>query len=353
MYPAFRSNRSALAFCLLLIFLLALPVILSWMPPLSDEQEFISMSNQVGPIGWDAQQIYEDPKDADVVFLGSSRIMEGIRADLVEKSFSAHLGRPAHIAMLALNWPGEDLHYYMLRDYLQHHHAALIVWNLPQPGSFTNEPHVQSSHWVRFDRNDNTLSSLPLRDRLSLYCEMVFGAPRALLAKIRPNLIGDDEKTFAAYGRYKNEDPERRLGYYGTPFVQDSMPVPSIGDGAMISVNSPLLDNTGPYPEPYQLHYIQAIVDLAKQHGSKLVFLHLPTVEEFGDTTLPEIASWSQVIGPDYSMIGVPGDVLFAGVTRERLPNLFANHNHFNRNGSTWFTETITPALLKAYGSNQ
>jgi len=77
----------------------------------------------------------------------------------------------------------------------------------------------------------------------------------------------------------------------------------------------------------------------------------MPEVKEFADSTIPQLAPWSKVIGPDYEMIGAPSAVLFAGLSRERFLHFYADDFHFNYNGATWFTATITPSILKAYDS--
>ena len=349
MHPAFRSKRSAVAFCVLLAFLLSLPVLLSRIGPPSREQNFISMSNNAGPVGFEAAEIYDSPGDTDVVIVGSSRVLHGIRPEIIQKGLSAHLGRPASVAVLAINWPGEDMHSYVLRDYLEHHHTRLILWNMPQAKAFNNQPHVQADHWMIYGKHEGDLSRLPVLYRPVLYGEMVFGAPRELLSKLRPNLVADDEKKVAAYNRQAHDDPEHKAGLMGAPFVADSLPGPSPDERYLVPVTSPTLKVTGPAPGPYQIRFIQGFAGLAKQYGTTLVLLHLPEVDEFGEGDLPEIASWSRLLGPNYELIGAPGKVLFAGIDRERELHFYSDDLHFNDNGATWFSEKIVPSIIEAY----
>ena len=348
MHPTFRSKRSAAAFCALLVVLLTLPVTLTWMGPPSREQNFISNSNNAGPIGFDAAQMYGSG-DSDVVIIGSSRVLLGLRPDLIQEGLSAHLGHPAVVGFLPLNWPGEDMHSYVLRDYLDHHHTRLVIWNIPQAKAYNNQPHVTADLWAIYGQHEGDLSKLPLFDRVVLYADMVFGAPRELLSKMRPNLIGEDEKDFYAYARFTHEDPEHKLGFMGTPFVTDSPPRPAADERYLIPITSPLLKVTGPAPEPYQIRFIREFADVAKQHGSTLVLLHIPEVGEYGESDLPELMSWPQMLGPDYQMIGAPGTTWFAGMDRERQQHFYADDLHFNKNGAIWFSEKIVPSIIEAY----
>ena len=348
MHPPFQSNKTAAVFCALLGFLFLLPIFLSWTGPASTEQAFAGMPDGMGPIGQDAKVMYEDPRDADIVFVGDSRVMWGIREDLVEQALSEHLGRSARVVKLVTNSAGADLQSYILREYLKRHHPALIVWMLPQPVAYANHPHRALYHVARFSQKD-AFSGLPLGDRISTYGMMVLGAPQDLLSKFRTNLVGADEKSFAAYAHYVHVDPIHKVGYRGSSFIPDKLPESRPGQLFIRPLTSPVLAVQGPSPQQYQLKYIQAFLDLAKQHGSSVVFLHMPDENEYGDTTIPQLADWAKVIGPNYQMIGVPSSELFPGLTRDQMLHFFSDDVHFNYNGSRDFTNKILESLIDAY----
>ncbi len=350
MHPAFRSTASAISFGVLLLALLSLPVVLSWMPPTSREQAFISMSDRMGPLGLDTAEIYGDSTDTDILIVGSSRIIWGIEGKRVEEALSAHLGRPAHVVKLANNWPGEDIHCYMLEDYLRHHRTTMILWNEPEPpDAFTNLPWVQAYHLLRYSQLSHSLSSLPLRDRVTLYGMMVLGAPRQLLSKFRPNLLGDDEKTFDAYARYDHILPVRKTGYNGSDFIPDSLPLSQSPSDYLVPLTSPTLSVVGPMPLAYQRHFIKEFASLADTHQTAVVLLHMPAINEFGNSNLPELAFWPNIIGSNHKLIGVPANTLFSGVSRDRLSHFYVDKDHFNFNGEIGFTDVVIPSILKAY----
>ena len=346
MLPAFRSITSVVSFCALLIGLLCLPLVTLWLGHPPREQAYAGMPNEAGPVGAHVQEIFQDSSDADVLFVGSSLVRAGIDEPTVERALSAHLGRPAHVAILALNWQGLDLQYFLLRDYLNTHHAGLIVWNLPVPGSRHVEPHVEAFHWIRFGEYSDALSGLPFRYRLALYGDMVLGAPRELLSHLRPNLLRTQEATV----------PMRsdKIGYYGREFVPepvDSAAMPTLEQ----SYEDPpyhLVQAVGPPLNPYEKHFAEKILDLTKESHTAVALLHIPIDSEEGLDYIPERSRWVDSIHTNAPMIGVTSTVLFKNVNKATFHDYYRDQ-HFNINGSLLFTRSILPAILEAYDAGQ
>jgi hypothetical protein len=333
---------SVASFCLLLAGLLCLPVVTLWLGHPSREQAYAGMPAEAGKIGANVHEIFHESSSADVLFVGSSLVRAGIDEPTVEHALSAHLGRPAHVAILALNWQGLDLQYFLLRDYLNTHTAGLVVWNLPVPGSRHVEPHVEAFHWIRFGEYSDALSGLPFRYRLALYGDMVLGAPRELLSRVRPNLLSTEE--IAA------QMTSDRIGYYGRSFVAepiDTATMPTLDE----SYEAPpyaLVHATGPALSPYEAHFARKILGLVQEKHSALVLLHIPIDSEEGLAYMPERSSWPDTLHTDAAMIGVPSSVLFDNVDRATFHDYYRDQ-HFNINGSMLFTRSILPAILKAY----
>src|SRR6516162_3063356 len=130
MRPAFKSTASAAIFCAMLLLLLALPFVTLWIGHPSREQAYADMLGETsGQLGMAIRTTFSDPGDADILLLGSSLLEAGVDIPTLETALSAHLGRPARIKILALNWQGLDEQYFLLRDYLSDHKAKLILWN--------------------------------------------------------------------------------------------------------------------------------------------------------------------------------------------------------------------------------
>ena len=346
MLPAFRSNTSIICFCLLLIGILASPVLLSWAGLPSREQTYKGITDEAGRVGVQTRQIFYDSGDSDVVLLGSSLVWKGINPEVLQEKLSAHLGRPAHITVLAMNWQGIDLQYFLLRDYLTRHKTSLVVWNLPAPGSRMFEPHIEANYWVRYGEYSDALRGLPLRMRLALYADMVLGVPRQLVAKLRPNQLSPQE--------FASDSWNNRLGYYGAPYVEDHLPSQTIPtkDVVVSSAEGPEIHISGPALDPYELHFAKKIVELLKEHHTDVVFLHVPIDLERNMKKMPELEDWSSVLGVDAPMLGISSAELFQGVSDKRFYHFYIDQ-HFNENGRELYTESIAPGLLKAYDQSR
>lgn len=349
MHPAFRTTKSALAFCGLLALLLGLPVIVSWMKLPPREQAYSGVSFHAGAAGNLVKTIYDDSRDADIVFLGASLVRRGILDHRIQDALNTHLGRPAHVVVLALSWAGADLSYFLLRDYLNRHHARLVIWNQPEPDSYKDDPHRQAYRWMRYGEYNDAFAGLSHYSRVQTYAEMVLGGPRELLSTFRPNLLSDQDKS-----DWEGEDVRNNImtGYRHARFVQDTLPRDSKRNASLLPVTSSLLRAAGPFPHGYQLHFLRALAAVAHEKKSSLVLLHVPTDSEYGETTIPEIADWSQVLGPCYKVIGVPSSMLFSGLGRDRFLHFYSDV-HLNDNGREAFTESIIPSVLEAYDESK
>jgi hypothetical protein len=339
---ALRSNRSALGLLLILGFLLLLPVIVFWIGPPPRIEAYRSMSTATGTVGSVIQAIYQSPGNSDIVFLGSSLVVASVSQSQVQDALSRHLGRTANVQILAMNWPGLDIQYFMLRDYLNLHTARLIIWNPPEPHSRAYEyPHIQAYRWLRYGEYSDALTGLPFKFRLALYGEMVVGAPRQLLSLVRSNLT-EDEATGIDPGLAKT-------GYLGAPFVpNDTLPGERASSVQLLPLHSQTISAVGPAPGPYQMHFARLILKLARDHSCKIVLLHVPLDAEFADMSVPELTEWEDQSGSGPMMIAAPSAQLFAGMDRREFLHFYRDA-HFNENGTRYFTGAILPALLKAY----
>ena len=342
MFPAFRSNSSAIGFCILLIVFLSLPLVANWIGHPSREQAYAGIPGAAGPVGVHVREMFDSSSDADVLILGSSLARKGIDKSMLEQALSAHLGRPAHVEVLALNWQGLDLQYFLLRDYLANHKAGLIVWNLPVPGSRNLEPHIEAFHWVRFGEYSDSLAGLALRYRLALYADMVLGTPRELLSHIRPNLLSEEE--------LKVQLRPEALGYYGAPFVPESSDSEAVPPFELSYEDPPysLIRAAGKPLNPYEDHFAERIVALARETHTTIAFLHIPIDSEQGMDYMPERGDWAETLHMNAPMIGAPSAAIFKDIGSSRFHNFYLDQ-HFNINGSQLFTRSVIPAILKAY----
>lgn len=322
------------------------PVLLSWAGLPSREQAYEGITDEAGAVGIQTKQIFYDTHDSDIVLLGSSLLRKGIDPSILEQKFAADLGRPARISVLALNWQGLDLQYFLLRDYLSRHKTSLVVWNLPAPGSRLYEPHIEAYYWVRYGEYSDALQGLSLRMRLALYADMVLGVPKQLIAMLRPNRLSSEE---LARDSWNN-----RQGYYGAPFVADHLPERTFAanETLMPAAEGPDIHISGPKLDPYQLHFAKKIVELLREHHTRFVFLHVPIDIEHNMTAMPELEDWSSALGVNASILGIASARLFEGVNDKRFYHFYIDQ-HFNENGRELYTNSIVPGLLKAYDQSR
>lgn len=346
MLPAFQSTRSALAFSILLLFLLCLPVIVYGLGLPSRRQTWSGVPQHVGAVGDVVRSIFEEKRDADVVFLGPSLVRRAIDRDLMEQSLGKQLGRPVEVVSLSMSWAGADAQYFMLRDYLDHHHPRLIVWDAPGRVSSSGEAHIQAQRWMRFGEFTDTFTDLPALWKVQAYAAMVLGAPKQLLYKLRSNLLTDEERSDR-----EGYDIHLSLhtGYHHTAFIQDALPTTTTTPAAaLLPVTSPLLYLQKPSPNAFESKYMHAIVALAASRHCTLVLLHIPTDNEYGDAGIPSVANWATLFGAQYREVAIPAKVLFAGIDRDRYLHFFSD-GHLNANGREVFTKAILPPIMEAY----
>jgi hypothetical protein len=345
MFPPFRSIKSVASFCILLASLLSLPVVTRWIGHPSREQAYASLPDAAGLVGAHIREMYRQPGDPDILFLGSSLVHAAIDTPTVEDALSAHIGRRAHVDILALNWQGLDLQYFLLRDYLDKHHPSLLIWNLPVPGSRNLEPHIEAFHWIRFGEYSDALSGLPFRYRIALYGDMVLGAPRELLSYVRPSLLSEDEINAPIH-------PEK-LGYYGAPFIAEpTTAAPVTADDSYQQPPYELIHCAGKPLNAYEAHFANLIVKLAREKHIDVALVHIPIDGEIGLTYMPERGRWADALHTNAPMIGVPSGILFRNTDPAIVHNYYRDQ-HFNINGSLLYTRTILPGIIKAYDERQ
>lgn len=347
MLPAFRSNKSILGFCALLAATLVLPQLLYHLGLPQREESYKAMPIRgAGFPAAQARTIFVDPKDADIVLLGSSIVRSAVSATQLEQAVHASTGRSVHVVVLALSFQGFDQDYQLLQDYLARHKApALVLWSMPRPvrASLTS-PHCNSFFWWHQGDNDNVMAGLPIRDRLAILGEMILGAPRLALAKYRPNRLGAHE----------GGDPQTgdRTGYMDSRFIEDALDPPTHDPSSLLlSRDQVYIDRSNEELDSYQLHFALKVVQLLHERGSSIVFLaHIPSGDDYGTRIIPEMAWWPGLLNVPAPVLGISADDAFGRVSRERYRHFFRDV-HMNQNGQRLFTSAIAPTILEIYAN--
>lgn len=364
MRPAFASTKQAAAFAVLLLLVLLSPVLVgkNLLPP--REQAYATRSWGSAPFPWIQNQIFEETNAIDIAFVGSSHILQAVDTPYVQAQLSKKLNRPAVVRTLAWGGSGYDALYFITQDLLAHRKVRMLVFYDENPQGSRNN---QIPTLFRFGENAAALNGLPWRDRSLYYSAAIIGLPRNLLALVRPNLPAPLVTTPPNYWErhYGSASTVKLLGAtcselgfnydtlsdYFTAFVPYT---PHTGaTPADAEIYSP--DRQGSFEitqealPAWQAHFARLLGELARTNGCRLVMLNLPVIADAQVKTIRERAVWSEVFQTDVAMVGIPPAKLFAGLTDEQLHWLFTNAAHFNKNGMTYFTPLITPALLQLY----
>ena len=368
MRPAFSSTKAATAFALLLLGILLLPVVLRGrlLPP-ARENYLLQGWDTTGDQPWLYRQIFEETNDIDLAFVGSSRIWMDIDTVYVQQALSRHLGRPAVVRTIAWGGAGYDAFYFALRDLLQHRRVGMLVFN-DECQAF-NLPNPYARRWFRFGESGADLAGFPLRLQLDYYFAAILGLPRNLLAQVRPNLpctltpadLARLEQTyFCSYPGARLGSLALQQGFSRSPVFQADHPpfesfTPVTGarssDAVVYSAAARdqfQFSGLAPMP-PWQTHFAQKFSALATEKSARLVQLYLPDLAEAGLPFIREREFWPDTLRASVTLVGIPPQKLFAGLTDAEIHKLFAEPFHLNQNGQEYFTRLITPALIDLY----
>jgi hypothetical protein len=361
--PAFASNRQAAAFALLLAVLLALPMLVGGTGWLDRRDVYPSIPWRIGPFSWIQQQIFDETKDVDIAFLGSSQIWSAVDTPFVQKTLSEQLGREAEVITLGWPWSGFDASYLIARDLLDHRRVRMLV--VYDEYGNQDTPHVFSSRWFRVGENPGALAGLPWYAQIRLYGVAVLGMPRHLLSLVRPNLLEDPARSRPNHWtlRYFAPNPANQLGSIRARLAfnhsPDFVPFEPRGNAtprdavAYSPATRDAFQFTGPATPPYSLHFARKLALLCQERGTHLVFLHTPKLRERGQTVVTERQNWPEVLDAPVDIVGVPPAKLFDGIPDADLPKLFYENAHLNQNGQDLFTPLITPELITLYDSSK
>jgi hypothetical protein len=348
MFPALWSNRHAAALIAVIGTMLALPVLMHvvGLPARDRVYSGIRVETGTGPL--DERTIFEEKGPVDILFVGSSLLVRGVDMPYIERELSAKLGRPAKVRYLALKWQGLDMQYMLMRDFLEHRKAGMVIMNMPTDALLVDAPHIQAYRWMRWSEFPESTVGLPMRERLAIYGAQVLGGPRQLVNYIRPNRLVEDQQMVSRLG---SQSDYGAVGYFGGPFVPEQRTPPTIAADSMIArgAEDASFDFQGKPLGPYHRHWAREIGDLAKQYNVPLAMLHIPEDTEKGMRTVPERMYWPDVVGlPKAVVIGVPSATLFRDTAKDRVDNYYYDQ-HLNDNGREFFTRAVTPAILAVF----
>jgi hypothetical protein len=287
---------------------------------------------------WVYERIHYDKTPIDVAILGSSRLETSVSAPILEKELSEKLGRPIHVANLAIPQEGRNLHYLVARELLQNHPETRIILvsivenadlshpafrYLADPVDLLQAP-LFISHYYFLDA-----AFLPYR-QMSYFVQTLFPAWFGVSRTFRKDYAGTGfDTTYSFYlpsgklvDRY-NVMPKDELEAFSKERI-NGFQVPWRAPSPWHALNNPLENG-----------YTERLVEQAREHCVETIFVRLPFYK-----SPPHMydEAFYRSLGPLLDAEQLNGD-----------PQNFEDGGHFNRSGtdlvSTWLNGAIDPYL--------
>ena len=289
-----------------------------------------------GTIQKNARWIYEranfDPAPIDVVFLGPSRTAAGVNSRELETALG-EMGIHAHVVNFSLPETGRDINYVVARELFRTKSPKVLVLGITEKPSRFGHPafkYVAASALVAdpgYFINLNYLSNLtylPYR-RMELF-----------LADLWPSLMGLT-KTFNPE-TYRGSDIDTTSAGFSSG---RSRSVPASHEELVRGVHK-LEAGMRPPILPASLsdvefgderHYIREIAELAREKGTRIVFLNLPFYS--GPDTIQDEPFYRQF-----------GDIINASFIASH-PEWYADYAHLTTHGASVLTAWLVPYIAK------
>jgi hypothetical protein len=287
---------------------------------------------------WVYERIHYDKTPIDVAILGSSRLETSISAPILEKELSEKLGRPIHVANLAIPQEGRNLHFLVARELLVNHPETRIILvsvveqaNLSHPAfryladasDLLHAP-LLLNHYYFLDA-----AFLPYR-QMSYFIQTYFASVFGLSRTFRKDYQGTGfDTTYSFYlpsGMLVDRNhimPEDKLEAASKQLIA-TLGSPWRRPSRWQALNNPL-----------ESEYTTRLVELAKEHCVETIFVRLPFFK-----SPPHMF--------DEALYSALGPLLDAEQLNNN-PKNYADVGHFNRSGTdqvtTWLNKAIVPYL--------
>jgi len=290
---------------------------------------------------WDYERLHFDSSPIDVAIIGSSRVEAALSGPELAAALTEKLGRPIHVANIAIPYEGRNLHYEIARELLATHpEVKLILLSVEERADISHPAFryisdvsqvLHAPLWINHYWAVDA-AFLPYR-QMSFFFQGQFPAWFSVSRTLRNDYLGtnwDSTQSFQIPGgrridRYVVADPERLAAE-----AQELKGQIGSGDGhwerksAWYTLNAPL--------EP---QYSRHLVAMAKEHGASVIFVHMPF--------------YSSLPGEyDHAFYESLAPLLDAQPFSNN-PHDYADAAHFNRYGiekvSPWLASSLDPYL--------
>jgi hypothetical protein len=291
---------------------------------------------------WVYERIHFDPTPIDIAIIGSSRVEAALSAPDLAAALTAKLGRPIHVANIAVPYEGRNLHYTIAKELLESHPETKIILlsvveraDISHPAFryVTRVSDVLGAPWRINHYYAIDAAFLPYR-QMSDFVQTMF-----------PSWFRKSTSFRADEYRGTNWDSTQTFRIPGGRLIDRYLVASSekLATGAA-EMKSGLGSKEGYWVQPskwYALNaplepvYTTRLTEMAKQHGAQVLFVHLPF--------------YSSIPGQyDHAFYEHLGPLLDAQQFSTDA-HTYADVGHFNRYGivkvSPWLASAIDPYL--------
>jgi hypothetical protein len=266
---------------------------------------------------WIYDRVFLSERNMDVVFIGASQTACAVKDELIEKKLGELTGETVKVASLGYCRGGRDIQYVMLKEVFRQKKPKLIVIEVSE-----DEP--KKSHPVfpyLADTNDLFGSAVLYNQR---FFQSLWKGLTVRFEYLKGQVFGSD----TYYG-----DSTASYGY---------IPTEEVADHAILLRNR--MDWEGRLNRRktsikrnmelrYSMHYLEKIVNMSKENGSRVVFLYL---RESGSGLKEPMLTDFYMLFSDIVML--PEEIYTD-------PGLWFDATHLNDRGATLASEVIAQEL--------
>jgi len=287
---------------------------------------------------WVYERIHYDKTPIDVAIIGNSKLETSVSAPILEKELSEKLGRPIHVANLAIPQEGRNLHYLVARELVENHPEAQIILlsvveqaalshpafrYLADPIDLLRAP-LFLNHYYFLDA-----AFLPYR-QMSYFIQTYFPASFGVSRTFRNDYMGTGFDTTYSFYLPSGKLVDR---YHVAP--QDELEAGSRQLTNQLGGPWHKRSRWAALNDPLEEEYTKRLVETAKEHCVETIFVRLPFYKS--PTHMYDEAFYRN-LGP-----------LLDAEQLNSNPRNFGDRGHFNRSGtdlvSAWLKKAIDPYL--------
>jgi hypothetical protein len=268
---------------------------------------------------WIYHRVFEQPENIDIVFSGASQTSCGIMDELIENEISAITEQEIKVANLGYCRRGRDIQFAMLKDLFQQEKPKILVLEVAE-----DEPKKSHPVFPYLAESNDLLGSF------------VFFNQRYFLNILKGIVVRFEYLKHRLFAD-KSLNTNLQTGKFGY------LPSDQIAEPEILQKNKADWTNRQSKSKPelirkvelnYSKHYLEKIVELARQNNCKVAFLYLP--ESGSNLKYPLLKDYYQSFG---KLIILPDSIL------TNTQN-WKDATHFNDSGAAKVSEFIARQLI-------